>query len=121
MADMADKDWGRRGAAASWLAEAKPNDADRAKVVKALDGMLADVLALNDPNLGRDIGNGKMLRWPAEQAANALVKWAGKDDLAALGHLVKVLPNFGSFVPQGARDGMYDALARTGDEKAVAL
>jgi HEAT repeat protein len=121
MTDMADKDWGRRGAAASWLVTAAPKDAQRPKVVKALDGMLTDVLALNDPTLARDIGNGKTLRWPAEQAANALVNWAGKDDLAALEHLVKALPNFGFLVPQGARDGLYDALARTGDEKAVAL
>jgi HEAT repeat protein len=114
LADLADKDWARRGAAASWFAEAKPNDADRAKVVKALDGMLADALALNDPNFARDVGNGKILQWPAQQAANALVKWAGKDDLAALGRVVKLPPHVSG-------DGIYDALARTGDEKAVAL
>jgi HEAT repeat protein len=114
LTDLGDKDWVRRGAAASWLAEARPTDADRAKVVKALDGMLADALAQNDPNFAGNVGNGKTLQWPAQQAAKAMFKWAGKDDLVALGRVVK-LP------PQVSGDGIYEALAATGDEKAVAL
>jgi HEAT repeat protein len=114
LTDLGDKDWVRRGAAASWLAEARPDDADRAKVVKALDGLLADALAQNDANFARDVGNGKTLQWPAQQAANAMAKWAGKDDLAALRRVVKLPPHVSG-------DGVNDALARTGDEKAVAL
>jgi predicted Zn finger-like uncharacterized protein len=114
LTDLGDKDWGRRGAAASWLAAAPPNDADRVRVVKALDGMLADAIAQGEPNFNRAIGNGKIIQWPAQQASNALTKWAGKDDLAALGRLVK-LPPF------ACGDGIYDALARIGNEKAVAL
>jgi predicted Zn finger-like uncharacterized protein len=114
VADLGDKDWGRRGAAANWLAEAKPNDAERARVVKALDAMIADALAQNDPNFIRDIGNGHILQWPTQQAAVALVKWAGKDDLAVLGRVAKLPPHVGT-------TDIYDALARTGDEKAVAL
>jgi predicted Zn finger-like uncharacterized protein len=121
LADVADRDWGRRGAAASWLAEVTPNDALRPRVVKALDGMLSDVLALNDTTLSRDVGQGKILRWPAEQAVNGLVKWCGKDDLPALEHVVKTLPRFGFTAPRPAGDQIFDALARTGDEKAVAL
>jgi predicted Zn finger-like uncharacterized protein len=118
LTDLAGQDWGRRGAAASWLAEAAPNDGLRPKVVKGLDGVLTDALALDDMAL-RDAGAGKGPRWAAGLAADALVKWSGKDDLAALEHVVKAVKR--GLMPNARAGGVFEALARTGDEKAVVL
>jgi HEAT repeat protein len=118
LTDLAGEGWARRGAAADWLAQAQPDAALRPKVVKALDGLLAETLALDD-NAFRRGDPGTTPQWASTRAALAVAHWAGKDDLPALERVVRATRT--RLNEPAVMSRLYGPLGATEDERAVPL
>jgi HEAT repeat protein len=122
LADLAGDNWGRRGGAAACFVQTDPPPAQRPAVVKALERLLAEALALDNHAFHATEG-GEPWSSPqkaATQAAAALASRArGDEDLAAL---KRVIDGFDRYDPPAScAELVADALVRINSEESAAL